>query len=396
MPTHLAKKQQSKSQQPGNAPAQERVGAAPVFRFEDKRQEARQAAQLQGMADQHVSSLQQGSAAPVIPHPRLSEAEHTPEHTAKARETWSKLSTDWQRMQKDEKTQTKPGATLARRMGVRADNLWQMHQSVKEHWGESHWLTQSVAAKLAEANARSSKFQAKIGGPETFMSKEEIKSHLDKFGQGAHAFITGYHHRGFSGAWGGWGKAQDRNFVAPLPAANELIQSAKKEEGIRTLEKALGIPAWSWVKNCENKTIYRYIIPPNKIKKAGLEMARGFEGGAYPKEWIAGGNTEGGEAEAVVRVFRGGDFTLAKQKGIVHIQALKLPNTPEPPVNPPVTDRHKKLVEAAFLLRGQREEAMGPGAGPLSAKEESQRWRAYLQQHYPEGTFPMKKERPEQ
>jgi hypothetical protein len=113
-------------------------------------------------------------------------------------------------------------------------------------------------AKIAELEALKKertevgkKYDQFIGGPETFMSKEEIDLHLNLFKiGGAHAFITNWHHENFNGQWDGWG--QDKNFVAPLPRANELVADARNKEGIRTLEEALGIPAWSWVDKCTN------------------------------------------------------------------------------------------------------------------------------------------------
>ena len=218
---------------------------------------------------------------------------------------WTNLRSELARMKEGKTTVSKVGATLAKRMGsARADDLWaEINQLKKEGGNEA--IIEKLETNLKKVNKIGDKYTNLIGGPETFMWPEEIEKHLGVFKQGgAHAFITEFHHNGFSGDWGGWGKENDRNFVAPLPAANELVEKAINGQGIRTLEIALGIPAWSWVDKCPRGIIYRYIVKPENIDKAGLEMAKGFEGSAYAKEWIAGGETEGGEKEAVIKVFR--------------------------------------------------------------------------------------------
>jgi hypothetical protein len=178
------------------------------------------------------------------------------------------------------------------------------------------------------------RFNKRIGGPETFMSQEQIDLHLDIFKMGgANAFIVDEFHKNINGAWGGWGR--DRNFVAPLPRANELVVKALKEDGIRTLEEACGITAWSWVEKCPKGIIWRYIIEPDKIEKAGLSMAGGKETGAYGNEWIAGGETEGGEKEATIAVFKGEEFQKALSD-VIKVDPLDLSaQTPKIPMTKP-------------------------------------------------------------
>jgi len=174
------------------------------------------------------------------------------------------------------------------------------------------------------------KFDKLIGGPKTFMSQEEMDLHLDLFKTGgAHAFITDDYHKNFNGAWNGWGK--DRNFVSILTRANELVAEAQNDQGIITLEKKLGITEWNWVNQCPEGIIWRYIIEPDKIEKAGLSMAHGKESGAYGGEWIAGGETKGGEKEATIGVFKGEEFKKAL-KDVIKVEPLDLSKqTPKKP-----------------------------------------------------------------
>ena len=233
----------------------------------------------------------------------------------KAAAVWADLREQVGLMKAGKTTTSKVGATLAKRIGsAESDNLWNKIENFKKLPDAAEPANMAIIADLEALNKERTevgkKYDQFIGGPETFMSQEEIDLHLNLFKEGgAHAFITDEAHENIKGRWNGWGF--DRNFVAPLPRANELVEDAIKNEGIRTLEEALGIPAWLWVDKCPNGIIWRYIIEPDKIEKAGLSMAGGKESGAYGGQWIAGGETEGGEKEATIAVFKGEEFKKA-------------------------------------------------------------------------------------
>ncbi len=258
----------------------------------------------------------------------------TPSET-KGAAVWADLREQVGLMRAGKTTTSKVGATLARRIGTaESDELWNTIKNLKKLPDAEQPANQAKIAELEtlmnERKDVGKKYDKFIGGPETFMSKEEIDLHLNLFKTGgAHAFITNWHHNNFNGEWKGWG--QDKNFVAPLPRANQLVADAKNNEGIRTLEVALGIPAWDWVDNCPTGIIWRYIIEPDKIEKAGLSMAHGTESGAYGGQWIAGGETEGGEKEATIGVFKGEEFQKAL-KDVIKVEPLNLSiQTPKKP-----------------------------------------------------------------
>jgi hypothetical protein len=258
----------------------------------------------------------------------------TPSKT-KSAAVWADLREQVGLMKAGKTTTSKVGATLARRIGsAKSDILWNTIEKLKKLPDAAEPANMRIIAYLEalkkERTEVGKKYDQFIGGPETFMSQEEIDLHLNLFKiGGAHAFITNWHHGNFNGEWNGWG--QDRNFVAPLPRANELVADAKNKEGIRTLEEALGIPAWSWVDKCPNGIIWRYIIEPDKIEKAGLSMAGGKESGAYGGQWIAGGETEGGEKEATIAVFKGEEFQKAL-RDVIKVEALDL--SAQTPIKP--------------------------------------------------------------
>lgn len=248
---------------------------------------------------------------------------------------WTNLRSELARIKEGKTTVSKVGATLAKRMGsAYGDDLWDEIQELKKEGGYEE-IIKKLELKQKNINKKGDEYSKSIGGPESFMWPEEIEKHLGVFKQGgAHAFITEFHDKGFRGEWGGWGKKNDNNFVAPLPAANALVEKALAGQGIRTIEIALGIPAWDWVDLCPSGIIYRYIVKPENIEKAGLEMAKGLEGGAYARQWISGGETEGGEKEAIIKVFRtkeGEKFDDAIS-GVVDIVPLDL--SEKTPKNP--------------------------------------------------------------
>lgn len=222
---------------------------------------------------------------------------------------WASLRKDLMLMKAGKKTASKVGATLAKRMGsAKADDLWNEIEGLKKEGGHDDEIAK-LQFQLKRENKIGDKYTKLIGDPERFMIKEEMDKHLDEFKKGgAHAFLSAASHSKVNGFWGGWGRSGEQNFVAPLPAANALVDKAKSADGIRMLEVSLGIKPWQWVEECPDGIIYRYIIPAHRIGEAGLDMARGFEGSAFANEWIAGGKTEGGLSEAVVKSFAGKDY----------------------------------------------------------------------------------------
>ena len=151
-----------------------------------------------------------------------------------------------------------------------------------------------------------------IPKPADLLPPAQIAKHLDKFANGAHAFIDPTASKKIENEitdtrFKGWGI--DSNFVAPLDEANALNAKAHKERGIETVEDELGIPSKYWSKSEWNpaKELVRWVIPKPKLnlEEEGvgvlLEMATGQETGADPKLWVAGGLTKGGASEAVLK-----------------------------------------------------------------------------------------------
>ena len=201
---------------------------------------------------------------------------------------WSGVKKDVGHMRKGEKTETRIGATLARRMDK----------------------------------------QDAIGDPETYMTTPEIDGHLSKFKGGGHAFINPWVHGNImkakdAGGWGGWGR--DSNFIAPLSEANALVDDAQASSGIALIEERLGIPQNGW--NNPEKTLYRYILKdPSQF---GLRVPSGRETGAYKEEWVGGGNTLGGASEAVVDSLGLADLQSAIASGAIEVRPVVFPTSPD-------------------------------------------------------------------
>jgi hypothetical protein len=277
----------------------------------------------------------------------------------KAAAVWTDLREQVGLMKEGKTTTSKVGATLARRIGSEAsDELYNTIDKLKKLPNAQE---PENKAKIDELDTLrkvnymvGQRFNKRIGGPETFMTQEEMDLHLNLFKTGgAHAFITDGIHKNINGAWDGWGR--DRNFVSTLPRANELAAEAQNNEGIITLEKRLGIPKWNWAKQCPTSIIWRYIIEPDKIEKAGLSMAHGKESGAYADEWIAGGETKGGEKEATIGVFKKEEFKKAL-KDVIKIEPLDL--SEQTPVKTMTMEEFKKPTNFQDLIP---EKYSGPG-----------------------------------
>ena len=258
----------------------------------------------------------------------------TPSET-KGAAVWADLSKQVGLMRAGKTTTSKVGATLAKRIGsAEADELYDTIEKLKKLPDAGEDANKAKIAELRtlmdERTNVGKKYDEFIGVPETFMSKAEIDKHINLFEKdGAHAFITNVIHNSINGEWKAWGL--DRNFVSPLPRANDLVAEAEKNEGIRTLEEKLGIPAWSWVNDCPGGKIWRYIIEPDKIKEAGLSMAKGKETKAYGGQWVAGGETEGGEKEATIKAFKKDEFYSALGNVFKPKQLDLSEKTPKPP-----------------------------------------------------------------
>jgi hypothetical protein len=277
----------------------------------------------------------------------------------KAAAVWTDLREQVGLMREGKTTTSKVGATLARRIGSEAsDELYNTIDKLKKLPNAQE---PENKAKIDELDTLrkvnymvGQRFNKRIGGPETFMTQEEMDLHLNLFKTGgAHAFITDGIHKNINGAWDGWGR--DRNFVSTLPRANELAAEAQNNQGIITLEKRLGIPKWNWAKQCPTSIIWRYIIEPDKIEKAGLSMAHGKESGAYADEWIAGGETKGGEKEATIGVFKKEEFKKAL-KDVIKIEPLDL--SEQTPVKTMTMEEFEKPTNFQDLIP---EKYSGPG-----------------------------------
>ena len=173
---------------------------------------------------------------------------------------------------------------------------------------------------------------------EIFGGEAGIQKHLDKFKDGAHAFITpklSDRILGTANDWNfaGWGA--DYNFITPLSEADEVHKKAEEKKGIVTLEEELGIIPFSWSKTKENpnKEMVRWTIPkPQEFELDGkklLSVATGNETGAYVKEWVAGGYTLGGATEAVIKAIPRFKllFLLASEK--IKQKTVVYSNTPD-------------------------------------------------------------------
>lgn len=188
----------------------------------------------------------------------------------------------------------------------------------------------TVPTKLGATIARRHDKIDQIADPTAFMTEQEISTHLGQYAGGAHAFITPYAHGNIDGAWGGWGKDNDTNFVSPLIESEKIYKHAVNNEGIFSIERSLGIESgkdYSWAHpkyNPQNK-LWRYIVPdPVSV---GLRMVNGTEGQAYKNEWIAGGKTLGGANEAGIDVFRGDLFKQAIEDRTIIRKEVQLRST---------------------------------------------------------------------
>jgi hypothetical protein len=199
--------------------------------------------------------------------------------------------------------------------------------------------------KLVEANlteeSKSEVEAAKIKIPEPkefFGGEAGIKSHLGKFANGVHAFITPILSQrilGTASDWNfdGWGK--DYNFVTPLSVGEEIHKKAVAKDGIITLEEELGLAKWDWVKDNPKKQMVRWIIPkPTDFDLPGekfLSVATGNETGAIIDKWVAGGYTLGGVPEAVFKAIPREKLLFVLKEGQILNPTVEYPNTPDYP-----------------------------------------------------------------
>jgi hypothetical protein len=122
--------------------------------------------------------------------------------------------------------------------------------------------------------------------PSTYMSKEQIASHLAKFDDGAIRFTSRSQvaKRGTLGPSGG--------FVMPATEFSELMKSAKGD--LKIVENALGLDAGTL---SSSDTLIAYI---ERKDLQGLRVPSGNESGVHETLWLPGGYTSGGIPEAVV------------------------------------------------------------------------------------------------
>ena len=233
------------------------------------------------------------------------------------------------------KTETKLGATLAKRFAVRSDELYNQLNDILKVYGLSVWdaenkdwekillkqtdgksgdymddvkeikkIIKEDFKELHELQKQAAKYKDLIGSEKTVLTQKEIDEiKLEKFSSGAHAFITEISNTNINGAWGGWGRKNDRNFVTSLDDGNSILAEAQKakEDPFAFLETALGFNSGELKKGCPNGIIYQYIIEPKELEKLGNVMiANGKESSAFASNWIAGGLTEGGKHEATI------------------------------------------------------------------------------------------------
>jgi hypothetical protein len=188
----------------------------------------------------------------------------------------------------------------------------------------------TIRARLKETTS--------IPKPTDLLPPAAIAKHLDKFANGAHAFIDPTASKKIENEitdtrFKGWGI--DSNFVAPLDEANALNAKAHKERGIETIEDELGIPSKYWSKSEWNpgKELVRWVIPKPKLnlEEEGvgvlLEMATGQESGADPKLWVAGGLTKGGASEAVLKAIPREQLMKFLAGGQIRQKTEKYPET---------------------------------------------------------------------
>lgn len=197
---------------------------------------------------------------------------------------------------------------------------------------------QEIKAAPEEDLSKEKKETKPTDKEELIKAKQEIEKHLEVFSKGgAHAFISALYHKGFSGKWGDWEKENDKNFIAPLPEANKIVDKALKAEGFRTLEKKLGLQKWSLYDKCPEGIIYRYIIPQNKVDSIASQMAHAYVQSKISKDHKTTEKEEVVEKSAIVNFFKGKDakeFQNAILTGVVKIEELDLSEqTPEPEKN---------------------------------------------------------------
>ena len=145
--------------------------------------------------------------------------------------------------------------------------------------------------------------------------QDYARRQLEKFDK-THAFISEWAFGQILNVWKNWGMGS--NFVAPLSDAESLLKKAKNENGIATLEEELGIPEGRWAS--ATNSIYRFIV--HDPTRFDLRLPEGMEGGAYQNEWVLGGQTLGGAAEAVINAMSLEDLKKNVANGVIEIKRI--------------------------------------------------------------------------
>lgn len=152
---------------------------------------------------------------------------------------------------------------------------------------------------------------------------------------GGHAFISAQNHYKINNTWKSWGV--DGNFITTLSTGDALFLDAEKNEGIKTLEKRLGINPGDWYN--DEKVIWRYMIDFKKLDKLqrewqvrfdslDLRAADGHESGSYAQEHVSGGYTLGGANEAMVSKTSLTELGILEQNGVIIRKRCVLKKTP--------------------------------------------------------------------
>jgi filamentous hemagglutinin len=117
------------------------------------------------------------------------------------------------------------------------------------------------------------------------MSQAEIDAHLDRFDDGAVRFTTRENLETYGTAGG------TDAFVMPKSEFDQIVSDAGGN--MRVVEQRLGLDTGA-LSNGDSVALY---VPPQNLN--GIRVPSGNEGGAN-SQWLPGGFTSGGTAEAVV------------------------------------------------------------------------------------------------
>lgn len=234
-------------------------------------------------------------------------------------------------------TKTKGGATLARKMfSIEKDRKWNeltdylkangfdfpAEELVKKTNDQIYYLLANSCAEPADflkwykelsdivnkyqkaekVEATKGKKYDKISGGQSFLTEEEIKNHIDSFGNGLGAFIS-ENAEGKINHYKTWGK--NNNFVTTKNTIDSIIANANgKKDPWWAIEESLGFRKGMFKEQCPNKTFCTYIIEKNKLEGQLYEILRlpqATDDSSFAEEWIAGGFTKGNNLEGVIK-----------------------------------------------------------------------------------------------